>query len=112
MALLNAFWRSIINFYFYKKSKIRRPEGESIIKDIKNFFRLRKELNYTAIKDSRNLYRLEKETKEVIKIRRDISNLFEREQEENYFKPVILSNFWSNTKVILNNRKKSETWKI
>ena len=121
MALLNAFLRNIINFYFYKKYRFfswhitiesRRSEGESIIKDKKNVFRLRKELNYTEIKDLRNLFRIEKETKEVIKIRRDISNLFEHEQEENYCKPVILSKFWSNIKVILNNRKKSETWKI
>ena len=27
------------------------PEEENIIKDIRNLFRLKKELNYTAIKD-------------------------------------------------------------
>ena len=42
-----------------------RPEEESIIKDIRNLFRLKKELNYTAIKDIRNLPRLEKETKSI-----------------------------------------------
>ena len=30
-------------------------EEESIIKDIRNLFRLKKELNYTTIKDIRNL---------------------------------------------------------
>ena len=40
-----------------------RPEEENIIKDIRNLFRLEKELNYTAIKDIENLFRLEKETK-------------------------------------------------
>ena len=32
-------------------------EEENIIKDIKNLFRLKTELNYTAIKDIRNLFR-------------------------------------------------------
>ena len=40
--------------------KILRSEEENIIKDIRNQFRLRKELNYTAVKDIRNLFRLEK----------------------------------------------------
>ena len=40
-----------------------RPEEENIIKDIRNPYRLKKELNYTTIKDTRNLFRLEKETK-------------------------------------------------
>ena len=34
-----------------------RPEEEKIIKDIRNLFRLKKELNYTAVKDIRNLFR-------------------------------------------------------
>ena len=38
------------------------PEKENIIKDTRNLFRLRKELNYTGIKDITNLFRLEKET--------------------------------------------------
>ena len=33
-----------------------RLEGEKLIKDIRNLFRLKKELNYTAIKDIRNLF--------------------------------------------------------
>ena len=37
-----------------------RPEEENILKDIRNPFRLKKELNYTATKDIRNLFRLEK----------------------------------------------------
>ena len=35
-----------------------RAEEEKIIEDIRNLFRLKKELNYTAIKDIRNLFRL------------------------------------------------------
>ena len=34
-----------------------RPEEEKMIKDIRNLFRLKKELNYTAVKDIRNLFR-------------------------------------------------------
>ena len=116
-----------------------RPEEGKIIKDIRNLFRLKKELNYTAIKDIRSLFRLEKEAK-LIKDRklRDIKNLFEHEKE-NYYKPVRVDNFWSNNylyyesngesnktlsveeylnkirpylKDIINNLKKSDTWKI
>ena len=72
-------------------------EEENIIKDKRNLFRLKKELNYTAIKDIRNLFRLEKETKGIkYRILRDIKNLFEHEEEENYYKPVKVSYFWSN----------------
>ena len=35
-------------------------EEENIAKDVRNFFRLKKELNYTAIKHITNLFRLEK----------------------------------------------------
>ena len=42
-----------------------RPEEEKIIENIRNLFRLKKELNYTAIKDIRNLFRLEKKLKQL-----------------------------------------------
>ena len=72
-------------------------EEENIIKDIRNLFRLKKGLNYTAIKDIRNLFKLEKETKAIKeRILRDIKNLFEHEEEESYYKPVRVSNFRSN----------------
>ena len=72
-----------------------RPGEENIIKDIRNLFRLKWRLNYTAMKDVKNLFTLEKETK-VIKWRilTHIKNLFEREEEENYYNPVRVSNFW------------------
>ena len=35
-------------------------EEENIIKDIRNFFRLKKEIDDTALKDIRNLFRLKK----------------------------------------------------
>ena len=75
-----------------------RPEEEKLIKDIRNLFRLKKELNYTVVKDIRNLFRREKETK-VIKDRtlRDIVSLFEHEEEkEKCYKPVRVNTFWSN----------------
>ena len=37
-----------------------RPDEEKLIKDIRNIFRLKNELNYTAIKEIRNLFRIEK----------------------------------------------------
>ena len=71
-------------------------EVENIIKDLRNLFRLKKNLNYTAIKDIRNDFRLEKETKaNKDRILRDTKNLFEYE-EEDYYKPVIVNNFRSN----------------
>ena len=58
-----------------------RSEEEKIIKDIRNLFRLKKEI---------------KGIKYIIL--RDIKNLFEHEQEEeeNYYKPATVNNFWSN----------------
>ena len=73
-----------------------RPEEEKIIKYISNLFRLKKQLNHTAIEDIRNLFRREKETKEIKdRILRDIKNFSEHEEEENYYKPVRVNNFWS-----------------
>ena len=54
----------------------------------KKSFQTKKELNYTLIKDIRNLFRLVKETKAIKdKKLKDIKNFFEHE-EENYYKPV------------------------
>ena len=57
---------------------------ENIIKNIRNIFRLKKELNYAAIKDIKNTFRLKKE-KNVINDRViiDIWYLFGY-HEENY----------------------------
>ena len=50
-----------------------------------------------TIKNIRNLFRLEKETKAIKdRILRYIKNLFEHEEEENYYKPVRVKNFRSN----------------
>ena len=49
------------------------------------------------IKDLRNFFRLEKETKAIkSRILSDIKNISEHEEEDNYYKPVRVSNFWSN----------------
>ena len=55
---------------------------------------MKKETDDTTAKDTRNLFRLKKENK-VIKdiILRYITNLFEHEEEENYYKPVRVSSF-------------------
>ena len=73
-------------------------EEEKIIKDIRNLFILKKELNCIAIKNIRNLFRLEKKAKKIKdRILRDIKNLSEHEkEEENCYKPVRVSKFWSN----------------
>ena len=119
-----------------------RSEEEKMIKGIRNLFRLERELNYTAIKDIRNPLILNKETKEIkYIILWDIKNLFEHEEdeEENYYKPVRAKNIWRsnyieyksngdinkrlsveeylnkvrpNLKDLINNVKKSDTWKI
>ena len=73
---------------------------ESIIKDVRNLFilkKLKKEINDNAIKDVTNFFRLKKENK-VIKdsIIIDIRILFEHGEEENSYKPIRVSNFWSN----------------
>ena len=51
-------------------------EEENIIK-VRNLFRLKKELNYSAIKDIRNLFRLEEEIRYIKdRILRDVKNFF------------------------------------
>ena len=54
-----------------------------------------KQKENNIIKDVRNLFRLSKENKAVKdRVIIDIRNLFER--EEDYYKPVIVGDFWSN----------------
>ena len=53
-----------------------------------------------TIKYKRYLFRQEKETKAIKdRILRDIKNLYEHEKEEKYYKPVRVSNFWSNNHI-------------
>ena len=76
--------------------EIPKPKEEKIIKDIRNRFRI-KELNYAAITNIINFFTRERETKaSKNRILRDITNVFEHKEEENYYKPVRVKNFWSN----------------
>ena len=79
--------------YSYEKSKTGRRRRNY---NIRNFFRIKKELNNIAIKNIRALFRLGKETKAIKdRILRDIMNIFQYgEDEESYYK-VRVSNFWS-----------------
>ena len=58
-------WKDFFKLIFF--TTIMREslnlEEENIIKDIRNLFRLKKELNYTVIEYIINLFRTEKETK-------------------------------------------------
>ena len=70
----------------------------------KKSFYNKKELNYTAIKNIRHLFRLVKETK-AIKDRtpKNIKNLSEhKEEEENYYKIVRVSNLVNKNMVLKN----------
>ena len=60
--------------------------------------KLKKETIDTTIKDILNLFRLEKQNKAVkYIIVRNIRNIFEHEEKENYCKPAKVSNLWSNS---------------
>ena len=89
---MNAFLRPlpfkkiIISFFtIYNIGKFNLEE-ESIIKELRNLFRLIEEQNYTAVKDIKITFRQEIETKGLKdRILRDIKNLFKHEKvEENY----------------------------
>ena len=54
-----------------------RPKEEKIIKGIRNLFRLKKEIKDTVLRNINKLFEYEKE-------------------EENYYKPVRVHNFWNN----------------
>ena len=100
------------------------------MKDVRNVFRLKKEINDTLIKDINEAIK--------DKVIRDFRNLFVHEDED-HCKPLRVSNFWSNNyikcesnggknkttsieeefdksrsfiKDIINDLKKSDTWKI
>ena len=66
------------------------------MKNVRNLFRLKKEIDDTIVKDIRNLFGLKKENEAVKnQIITDISYLFDYE-EEDYYKSVSVGNFWSN----------------
>ena len=119
---------------------------ETKLKDVRNLFRLnklKKETNDATI-NGIIFFFLDYKKKKAIKGRiiRDIRILFEHKEEENYYKPVRIGNFWSKDYVeyksnsdrnktlsveeylnkiklylkylkdIINDLKKSDTWKI
>ena len=62
---------------------------ESIIKDVRN--------KDGILRDITNIFRLEKENKAINDIiLGDIRYLFQNEEEKSYYKPVRVSNSWSN----------------
>ena len=79
---------------------------ENVIKDVRNFFMLKKEIDDIAIKDIRNLFILKKENK-VIKDRilRGIINFLRikkkkkisvNQEDKNYFRVIIILNILKN----------------
>ena len=59
-----------------------------IIKDVANLYRLKIQLDDTEIKDTENHFRQEKETKAIKdRILRDIKNLSQHKEEENFHNP-------------------------
>ena len=76
--------------------KLKKEVDDTAIKDVRYLFRLKKEIDGTTIKDIRNLLDWKKKNKVIKKrIFRDIRNLFEYEDED-YYKLVRAYNFWNN----------------
>ena len=69
-----------------------RKRKDTIIKDIKNIFRRRKEIDNSTIKDITK--KIENETIKD-RIIRDIKSLFE--QENDYYKPIRVGNLWNDS---------------
>ena len=70
------------------KKKKRKEIKVNIIKDVKNIFRLKNEIDHITCKDTRFHFRLVKENEaEWNRIVRDIRHLFELEEKDCY-KPV------------------------
>ena len=82
-----------------KRSWKRQKSKDNTIKDVKNLFELKKEIDDNRIKSTIKIFRLKKEN-EAIKDRiiRDIRDLFDWEKE-GYYKPVRVDNFGA--KIIL-----------
>ena len=66
---------------------------ENMIKDVRNLFRIKMEIEDTAVKGIRNLLILKKNNGTIKdKVIRDIRNLFEHEKED-YYKPARVHDF-------------------
>ena len=96
-----------------KSSRLEEDKDieQNIINDVRNFFRLKKlkkEINNAAIKGKRNLL-LKREDKAIkCRILKNISNLFEHE-EEDYYKPVRVGNFRSYSYIEYKSKDDRET---
>ena len=76
--------------------RLKEEVNKITIKDVRNLFPLKKEVDDTKIKDVRTLFRLKKENESITDgIIRDIGNLFE--YDEDYYQPVRVNNFFSKT---------------
>ena len=72
---------------------MKRLEKDNIIKDVKNCYTLKKEIDDNAVKDIKEIFRLKKINKAIKeKIIRDIKNILGHEEEE-YYKAVRIGNF-------------------
>ena len=69
--------------------------------------------NDTTVKDIRNLFKLKKESKAIKnRVIIDIRNFFDHE-DENYYKPVKIDNFWSRNHIDYeSNSEKNKTLSI
>ena len=94
--------KKTIFFTICNSWKVLVLKKKNLIKDIRDLFTHKKNLNYNAIKAIRNLFRLEIETKEINDIiLRDITKVFKMEKKKIIYKPVRVSNFFG-IKMILN----------
>ena len=104
--LLNPFQRNIKNYIFkiiffityndesLKAWKRLKKIENNIVKDVRNLFKLKKEIDAIFL---RNLFGLETENESSKdNIIKDIRNLFELEIKEDFYQPVSVSNYWSN----------------
>ena len=79
-----------MNLLRHEKDKIE----DNIVKDVRNLFKLKKEIDDIFL---RNLFGIETENESSKgNIIKDIRNLFELEIKEDFYQPVIVSNYWSN----------------
>ena len=88
-------WNKILGVVNVLSESEKRKGEDNTIKDIKNLFRSRKDIDNSATKDQRNLFRPKKENEAIKdKIIRDIKTLFK--EEDDYCKPIKEGNFWNN----------------
>ena len=81
-------------------SKMKQKIYGTMFEDVRNLFKLKKERSDTTIQDLKFFFRLKKENEEIKdRIVRDVRNLFEHKEEQNYLKSVKLINFWRNNQI-------------